>query len=158
MRNLRIEPATADDLRVLAADLHPASAFELRAFHGKTISLADQLIATYEGRGEIVFSPSGRPAAVFGVFQATPAVVRTGFVAGRRFGDVAVPFARYVKRVVWPGVFAVASVRRIECVTIAKRPLARLFGLAFESERPESGVGGEAAGVYSLLRGGARRA
>lgn len=145
---MRIEAARAEDARYVAERMRAKDVAEfLPLSRCETASeLADLMVEQFGDHPAGYTFHLDEPIAVGAMVEGRPNVVTLLFYATDRFPEIALPLAKFTRRVLFPR-YREGGVHRIECVSIDGYEEAhkwiRLLGLDHEAEMPGFGRGGE---------------
>jgi len=156
---MRVEYATADDIRTVALAMRQADFDEFIALsHADTReALATHLVARFAGRADVMagFDASDQPVAVAGLVEHRPNVLSALFFATDAFESVALEVTYIAHRLLRD--VKTTGVHRIEAVSLVGHDQAhrwiRHFGLEAEGP-PMRGFGknGEAYQQFAWVR------
>lgn len=156
---MKTDPGSLAHVRHVADNMRDKDAAEFLAvsFHKTRQELADSLVERYaRGADTYCFSlDDGTPVAVGAMVEGRPNVITLMFFATDRFGEIALPLARFTKRQLFPRYFA-AGVHRIECISIDgysdNHRWIALLGLNWEAEFPCFGKDGQKFHQFALVK------
>lgn len=156
---MRVEYATADDIRTVALAMREADFDEFIALSraDDRAGLAEQLVARFSGRDDVMaaFDDQEQPVAVAGLVEHRPNVLSALFFATDDFEKVALEVTYIANRVLRD--VRATSIHRIEAVSLVGHEQAhrwiRHFGLEPEGP-PMRGFGknGEAYQQFAWVR------
>jgi len=117
---LRADVPTIDAVRYVAGRMRAKDVEEFIAlsFAADAAALADDLVKRYATHSDgVCFFDANEPVGVGAMVEARPNVRTLMFFATDSFPNIALPIARFTKRILFPK-YREAGAHRIECISI----------------------------------------
>lgn len=156
---LKIEAATADDVRFVARNMRARDFEEFTAVSATDDrdEMADGLAQRYGGRDDVLCgSYDGEPICIGGTIEVWPGVMTLLFFATPEFPRIGLPIARFIRNKLFPR-YEAAGIHRIQAISLdgyeEVHSWMRTIGLVPENApMPAYGKRGEAFQQFVRLR------
>lgn len=156
---MRIDPATADDVRHVVMNMRARDFEEFKGvsrFDDRK-QMADAMAFMYGGRPDVLCgSLDGDPICIGGTIEAWPNVISLLFLATDDFPKIGRPITRFIRRELFPRYFD-AGIHRIQAVSLdgysQVHEWLRAIGLRQEgAPMPGYGKNGEAYVTFAKVK------